>query len=318
LDLTAMPRRNRPPSYRHNKPKDLAVVLINGKDHYLGKYDSPQSWREYYRLIAEHLARAQRLNVVIEIGQSNPPPLIVKKLYLLYSEFATAEYVKNGKPKAEAPCIKHALRRLIKLFADKLATEVGPKALKVVRDEYIRDGLTRSTVNNNVARIKRMYRWAVENEVVPVTAYQALANVRGLKFGQTAVVERARVQPVSDSAIQAALPFMPPPVRAMVQLLRITGCRPSEICQLRPADMDQAGEVWCYKPPSHKRQHHECERRIYFGPRCQELLRKTRTASKLAIFLTVTPRMDRPLSILIRNLTKGIAGPGVPFLPNGL
>jgi hypothetical protein len=29
------------PKYRHYKPKDLAVVRIDGRDYYLGKYDSP-------------------------------------------------------------------------------------------------------------------------------------------------------------------------------------------------------------------------------------------------------------------------------------
>jgi integrase len=268
-----MPHRNRPPSYRHYKPKDLAVVRIKGKDHYLGKYDSPESWREYYRLIADHLAPAQRLNLVQDESQPKPPPLKVKKLCLLYTQFAESEYVKDGKPTGEVPCIKHSLRRLIKLFADKPAADFGPKALKMVRDEFVRDGLTRTTVNNNVARIKRMYRWAVENELVPVTTCQALATVRGLKCGRSSAPECKKVRPVGDDAIQASLPFMPPPIRAMVQLQRLTGCRPSEICHVRPCDIDQSGEVWCYKPQFHKTQHHECERRIYFGPRCQELLR---------------------------------------------
>ncbi len=42
-----------PPKYRHYKPKDLAVVRIDGKDHYLGKHGSPESWERYHRLLAE-------------------------------------------------------------------------------------------------------------------------------------------------------------------------------------------------------------------------------------------------------------------------
>lgn len=40
-----MPDRNisRLPNYRHHKPKNLAVVRIDGKDHYLGSYGSPES-----------------------------------------------------------------------------------------------------------------------------------------------------------------------------------------------------------------------------------------------------------------------------------
>ena len=36
--------KKRIPQYRHYKPKDLGVVRIYGRDHYLGKYDSPARW----------------------------------------------------------------------------------------------------------------------------------------------------------------------------------------------------------------------------------------------------------------------------------
>lgn len=41
------------PKYRHYKPKNLAVVRIDGRDHYLGKYGSPESREKYHRLLAE-------------------------------------------------------------------------------------------------------------------------------------------------------------------------------------------------------------------------------------------------------------------------
>jgi hypothetical protein len=44
------------PKYRHYKPKDLAVVRIDGKDHYLGKFGSEASKEKYRRLIAELVA----------------------------------------------------------------------------------------------------------------------------------------------------------------------------------------------------------------------------------------------------------------------
>jgi len=47
------------PKYRHYKPKNLGVVRIDGKDHYLGRYDSPESWEKYHRLVAEWLSRGQ-------------------------------------------------------------------------------------------------------------------------------------------------------------------------------------------------------------------------------------------------------------------
>jgi hypothetical protein len=44
----------------------------------LGKYDLPESWRAYYRLIADHLVPAHRLNVAQEENQPKPSPLKVK------------------------------------------------------------------------------------------------------------------------------------------------------------------------------------------------------------------------------------------------
>src|SRR4051794_32527706 len=53
-----------PPKYRHFKPKNLAVVRIDGRDIYLGKHGSPESWERYARVIAEWRA-----------GWPAPPPV---------------------------------------------------------------------------------------------------------------------------------------------------------------------------------------------------------------------------------------------------
>lgn len=44
----------RVPSYLHHKSRDLAKVVINGKTHYLGRYNSAESIRKYNRLISQH------------------------------------------------------------------------------------------------------------------------------------------------------------------------------------------------------------------------------------------------------------------------
>ncbi len=50
------PATIRIPKYRHDKPKDLAVVRIAGRDHSLGKYGSDASRENYRRLVAPSLA----------------------------------------------------------------------------------------------------------------------------------------------------------------------------------------------------------------------------------------------------------------------
>jgi hypothetical protein len=162
-----MSARPRIPSYRLHKARNVGVVTLDGKDHYLGPYDSPESWEKYHRLIADYLANGSKPVL--------PPPtdevLTIQRLCLAYSDHAERYYVKDGKPTAEVDCITYALQRLIKLYGTTPAAEFGPKALKLVRDEYIHDGQVRGTINNNVARIKRMFQWAESEELVPKATY---------------------------------------------------------------------------------------------------------------------------------------------------
>ena len=89
------PKSPTPPSYRHHKPSDQAVVTIDGKDVYLGKYDTEESREEYDRRIAEWLSN----------GRQQPPPedkekeeLVIGDLMLAYNRHANAYYRKDGHP----------------------------------------------------------------------------------------------------------------------------------------------------------------------------------------------------------------------------
>lgn len=48
------------------------------------------------------------------------------------------------------------------------------------------------------------------------------------------------------------MPFLSTIVADMVQLRRLTGYWPSEICQLRPVDVDRSSDVWRYVVDGHK------------------------------------------------------------------
>src|SRR4051794_3937539 len=58
-------RRSLKPSYCRDKATDRAYVVIDGRRHYLGRFDSPESRDAYDRLIGEWIAR----------GRRRPPPL---------------------------------------------------------------------------------------------------------------------------------------------------------------------------------------------------------------------------------------------------
>jgi integrase len=86
---------------------------------------------------------------------------------------------------------------------------------------------------------------------------------------------------VSAEHVEITLPRMPSMVRAMVRLQLLSGCRPDEVCRLRPLDLDMSNSsCWVYRPGSdqgshgrHKTAHHGHERMILIGPRAQEVLR---------------------------------------------
>ena len=58
-----MPAQKQPriPSYRLHKPTKQAVVTLDHRDVYLGRYDTPMSREKYDRLIAQWLANGRKL-----------------------------------------------------------------------------------------------------------------------------------------------------------------------------------------------------------------------------------------------------------------
>lgn len=264
-----MPRPPQPPKYRHYKPKNLAVVRIAGRDHYLGLYGSPESFERYARLLAERNLPPQ---TVTSPALSDSSAFPVKELLLRYWQFAAGYYVKHGNTTSELACIRAALRPVRRLYGNLPATEFGPLALKAVREEMVRGGLCRSTINSNISRIRRMFAWGVEQELIPASILMALRAVSGLRAGRSGAREPRPVRAVADERVQATLPHLPPVVRAMVEFQRLTACRPGEVCLLRPCDLERFGTVWVYRPARYKTEHHEQSREILVGPQAQAIL----------------------------------------------
>jgi integrase len=118
-----------------------------------------------------------------------------------------------------------------------------------------------------------MFKWAVAEELVPAEVYHALLAVDGLRKGRSAAREVQPIRPVADEHVEATLPFLTPPVRAMVQVQQLSGMRPGEAVIMRPCDIDRGnGKTWVYRPNSHKTEHHGIARVVFLGPRAQAIL----------------------------------------------
>ena len=270
-----MPKKCSKPAYTLHKPTGQARVRINGRDHYLGPYGSPESRERYDDLIAEWFARRG------DIGNIR---LRVDDLCLLYLEHARQYYVKNGCPTSEQSVIRIALRYVVEKYGRVRAREFGPKALKDVRQAMIDDGHCRSSINIHMGRIRRMFKWAVEDELLPPTMLTALQAVAGLRAGRTKAKESAPVKPVPDAWVQAVKPHLSRQVWGMIELQILTGMRPGEVMAMRGCDLSTSGKVWEYVPESHKTEHHGHRRVIFIGPKAQDALRpflKTDTTAYL-------------------------------------
>ena len=186
-------------------------------------------------------------------------------MILAYWRFAKTHYVKDGKPTRELDGMREALRPLRQLYGSTAAGEFGPKKLKAVRQHMIDQGLSRGVINHRIGRIKRMFKWAVAEELVPPSVYHGLQAVAGLSFGRTAARETEPIRPVPDLYVAAVLPFVSPHVAAMIKLQRLTGMRPGELVIMRPCDIDTTGEVWIYEPFDHKNRWRGHRKQIPWG-----------------------------------------------------
>lgn len=257
----------RTPSYRHHNPSNQGFLEIDGKRHYLGRYDLPETKRAYHRLIAEWIAGGYRLPVPTD-------EITVLEVADAYSAFAASYYLdRSGEPSEEVGRIRITLRDVVELYGDVPAVQFGPNALRAVRQRWIARNVAISTINGYAGVVKRMFKWATSHEMLPVTVHQALVTLPGLRRGKGQGKDPQPRQAVPWETVEATLPHLPGPLQAIIQLLYLTGARPTEVLKLRRADIDTQGAVWTAIIREHKTMDKGKQRRLFFGPRAQAVLR---------------------------------------------
>lgn len=253
------------PKLRHHKGSGQALVVIDGKSIYVGKHGTPQAQEQYDRVVAEWLSNGRRVD-------QDGPGLTIAETILAYWNFAQTYYRKNGETTDELYGIKAAMRPLRKAYASLPVADFGPLKLKSVRQAMVDAGHSRKYVNDNVNRIKRLIKWAVENELAPPSVYHGLQAVSGLKRGRSQARETEPIKPVPDAHVSAVLSRVSPQVATMIQLQALTGMRPGEVVIMRTIDIDTSGKLWVYTPWTHKTEHFNKRRQILIGPQGQKLL----------------------------------------------
>jgi integrase len=239
----------RPPQYK--KCGKYAVVYVDGKRKFLGLFGSQESKVAYARVLAER-----------ESPTLSPPKgarnVTVKEL--------AAAFLDHAKVTLRKPNYVHhrivVLDFLKKLYGDgTLVDDFKPSCLKLLREAMIKavnkrgePRFCRGMINDYVRRIVRIFSWGVEEGIVHSDTTAVLKAVKPLPEGYAGTFDREERKDVPDAIIKATLPFMPPVLRAMIKLQRLTGCRPSEIFNMRVGqiDKDSDPEFWLYRLSQHK------------------------------------------------------------------
>jgi len=267
--MATTPHR-KPPSFRLHKGSGQAFVQLKGRRYYLGRYDTLESRERYQRFLTEYWVRPTLPPASSGASQAD---LLIVELAAAYWQFAEGYYRKDGKPSSTLSHIRLVLRLLRSSLGTTPAAEFGPCRLKAFRNQLIHLGHSRTYVNKLTALVVRVFKWGASEELIPSGVYHDLRTVEGLRRGRTTAPERPPIPPVSDAVVNATMPFLPPMVGDMVKFQRHTGCRPGEVCSIRPCDVDRNADMWEYRPAGHKTEHLGRDRVIFVGPKAQEVLR---------------------------------------------
>jgi integrase len=283
--VSRMSNRKSVPTYRLHKQSGQAVVTLTDglggrRDVLLGRHGTPESRLEYARVISEWEAAGRRLPP--RGAEGSAPDLTISELILAFWRHAEKHYRHpDGTPTSELGEYQRTLRVVKELYGHTEANRFGPLALKAVRQALVASGCCRGVVNQRVGRVRRMFRWASENELVRPELHHALCDVRGLQKGRSEARETGPVAPVALAVVEDTLPYLNRHVRGMVEVQLLTGARPGEVCAMRGCDIDMTGAVWLYRPGSdggpegrHKTAHHGHGRIIAIGPKAQEVIRQ--------------------------------------------
>lgn len=168
-----MPRKPNPvPTYRLHRQSGQAVVTLRStdgrrRDVLLGKYNSPESKAEYARILAE-----LRAGPAAAATAGRVAGVSVNKVLLAFLTHADAYYRRpDGSHTSEPKNYRDALRPVRELYGHTPAAEFGPLALKAVREVMIQRDWCRSLVNQATGRVRRVFKWAAGEELIPFDVY---------------------------------------------------------------------------------------------------------------------------------------------------
>ncbi|WP_436717221.1 hypothetical protein U8335_09525 [Roseiconus lacunae] len=245
-----MPRPKKAmPSYRYHI-SGQAVVTLGGKDYYLGPHNSPESHAKYLALIGDY----QRNGLRAPDADSHQSDKLLTIAGLV------ADFRENGLQRITTSdnhrsAFANLATLLVDEFGDSPAKEFGPRKLAELRSLFVASGNCRRHANEQTSKIKRIFKWAVSRELIDANQWVSLQTLENLKDGEA--FDNPPREPADAKTVGETLPLLDKVVADMIRIQLATGCRPSELFSLVPAEVDRSnGEAWIIRKRSHKTQRH--------------------------------------------------------------
>lgn len=255
------------PTVFHHKGTGQDAVCLRGPDGkrrmvYLGSHGSAEAQRRLREVLAEHLAgkplSTARATRQAAASSSWPTVAQLCAAYLLHAERFYRD--EQGHPTGEVTHATIAFRLLLELYRDTPTDRVTIRDLLNVRQALVDlrekhehgrqapSGLSRRTINDRMARIKRLFRWGVEQGTVPGSTWHELSALRGLPKGRCGVHDNAPIEAVPWGLVQDVLPHLVPTIADAVRLQWWSGVRPAEALAMTRRQLSQrahSGVVRC-------------------------------------------------------------------------
>lgn len=224
-----------------------------------------------------------------------PDGITVGELSSAYLDYVEQNLCPRGKDRTSRYyTARQAIKELRPYWSQK-AADFGSKLLTDLRNSLAnptkptekdtpqpqgrnRKPLTRKTINGIVQRIIHIFEWGTTQELVPDSTVLKLKRVQPLRRGQSLAPEGKGKEPVSDSDIDATLPYLPDSLRDLIRVARHLGCRPCEIREMRLHEIDRRADLykgtWVYRPSEWKTMHFDqpTPPDIVIGPAAQKIL----------------------------------------------
>lgn len=204
------------------------------------------------------------------------PSLTLHTLRQRYLAHADRHYRRrSGEPTGEAANMEDAINRFIDFAGGggKLGARINQHQVRAWVDQLAQEELSRTYVNQCLSRVRRWVRWCCDWDLIPFSVTEDLRRVRPLARFRSKAKESRQTPPPSIDTIEKVMAQMRAPARDVLQLVKLTGARPSEILALTNGEvfLDDNPRI---EPLQHKTAHFGHRRVIPLTKPAARIIRK--------------------------------------------